>query len=142
MYDLFAERVQILPGALYIDPGQYSVSLLVSNSLGCTDDIIKKVTVEENIELFIPNTFTPNGDGVNDFFLPQGTGLNWDTFEMYVFDRWGNLIYKTNDINKPWNGKANGGNLLAQIDTYEWKVKVYGNDGEKRIYVGHVNLVR
>ncbi|MCE9537600.1 MAG: gliding motility-associated C-terminal domain-containing protein, partial [Bacteroidetes bacterium] len=63
-------------------------------------------------------------------------------FEMFIFDRWGNLIYQTDDIKKPWDGKANHGNELAQSDVYVYTVKITDFKMIKHKYRGVVTLVK
>ena len=126
----------------YSNSGTYSVMLIVSDSNGCADTVFYTVTVEGGYILFAPNTFTPNGDGHNEVFIPIGVGIDNDNFEMYIYDRWGNLIYKTIDINEPWDGKANGGRKIAQQDVYVWIVYTRDIFGKRHRYMGHVNLVR
>jgi gliding motility-associated-like protein len=93
--------------------------------------------------LYAPNAFTPlNVDGINDVFMPQGVGIDPENFEMTIFDRWGTEIYKTNDINKGWDGRANGGKNIAQIDVYVWKIKTKDYRGEDHSYIGHVTIVK
>jgi gliding motility-associated-like protein len=92
---------------------------------------------------FAPNAFTPfNHDGINDVFMPSGVGIDPDNFEMSIFDRWGNEIFKTTDLNKGWDGTANGGKNIAQIDVYVWKVKTKDFRGDSHSYVGHVTIVK
>ncbi|HLF46509.1 MAG TPA: gliding motility-associated C-terminal domain-containing protein, partial [Chitinophagaceae bacterium] len=92
--------------------------------------------------IYIPNCFTPNGDGVNDVFMPDGYGIDEQQFEMWIFDRWGNMIYYTEDLHKGWNGKANNGKEIAQIDTYVYKVRCKDVMGNRHTFIGKVSLVK
>lgn len=130
------------PEFTYSVTGSHTVKLVVYNDYGCFDTASKIIEVFPDYSIYIPNTFTPNGDGVNDLFFPKGTGINTSQFEMYIFDRWGNLIYKTTDINKGWDGRANGGMNIAQIDTYVWKIVVRDLYDQRHSYTGHVNLIK
>ena len=96
--------------------------------------------IEPDFMFYIPNAFTPDGDGINDSFIGQGMFVN--EFEMLIFDRWGNLIYKTDDITKPWDGKANSGNESAQMDVYIYLIKVTDFKLTKHSYRGTVTLVK
>ena len=89
---------------------------------------------------YIPNAFSPNDDGLNDSF--GGKGLFISTFEMMIFDRWGNLIFFSDDIDKPWDGRANHGTEIAQGDVYIYSVKIINLRKEKHVYKGIVTLVR
>lgn len=130
------------PSFTYQDTGTFMVELAIVNSFGCVDTIEYPIIVKEDYAIYVPNTFTPNGDGINDVFMPYGIGIDPDRFEMFIFDRWGNLIYQTRDITKGWDGKVQGHPNLSQIDTYVWKITTYDPDGSRRRYVGHVNLIR
>ena len=131
------------PVYAYSDTGSYSVQLIVTNNFGCTDTTIQSVSVIPEYVLYAPNAFTPfNHDGLNDLFMPQGVGIDPNNFEMSIFDRWGNLIFKTNDVYKGWDGKANGGSKIAQADTYVWKIVTKDYKGDNHQYIGRVTLVR
>ncbi len=126
----------------YADSGHYAVTLTVTNIYGCTDDTTVIVDVELDDTFYAPNCFTPDGDGTNDVFYPKGSGIDWSTFEMLIFDRWGNLIYKTTDINKPWDGRVQGKNAPAQIDVYVWVVNYETVLRKPYTHMGHISLVR
>jgi gliding motility-associated-like protein len=88
---------------------------------------------------FIPNTFTPNGDGLNDLFMPAVMGV--EDYRFMIFDRWGNLLFDTIDTYQGWDGRFKGNK--CQEDVYVWKI-AYTNvvNGEEIKVIGHVNLVR
>jgi gliding motility-associated-like protein len=129
------------PSFTYSAPGIYPVQLIVSNGQ-CTDTIIINIVVEEDFTFYAPNAFTPNGDGINDVFFPKGIMWKDGTYELYVFDRWGNQIFKSTDPAIGWDGKANGGNKIAQEDVYVWKVIMKDTHDKKHKFVGHVTLVK
>ncbi|MCZ2444529.1 MAG: gliding motility-associated C-terminal domain-containing protein [Flavobacteriales bacterium] len=90
--------------------------------------------------LFIPNSFTPNDDGLNDefqlYFNDRITEL-----EIFIFDRWGNTLFKSNDINFKWHGKS--GDLLLPLGVYAYRIKYSDDDGhiDQEIF-GHITLIR
>ena len=115
---------------------------MVENANGCRDTITHSVWIQGEYFIFTPNAFTPdNQDGNNDVFIPKGIGIEND-FQMFIYDRWGNLIYETDDVDKPWDGRANGGRDIAPQDVYVWLVYVRDNLGKKHQYIGHVTLIR
>jgi gliding motility-associated-like protein len=122
--------------------GIYTVSQVVYNQYGCMDSTSTTVEIIPQSILYVPNTFTPNGDGKNDFFTAYGQYI--ENFNMLIYDRWGNLIYTTNDMTKGWDGRANGGKDIAQIDTYVYVITYNETYGVARKYkkMGHVNLIR
>jgi gliding motility-associated-like protein len=125
----------------YADPGIYMVHLTVTSVYGCQDTISHPVEILTEFLLFVPNTFTPDGDGKNDFFVPILEGYEPDSYEWFIFNRWGDLIYQSNYANIPWDGNHNG--VKAKEDVYIWKIKVKDKvSHEKKEFFGHVNLLR
>lgn len=137
------DSASILQNPTYLFPGTgvYNIQLIVSTPHGCQDSVTIPLTVQEDYALFIPNTFTPNGDGHNDVFFPQGIGIDMEHYTMYIFDRWGNLIYQTSTWPGGWDGTVQGKGE-CQIDTYVYKIATQDNNGNKRMYVGPINLIR
>ncbi len=125
---------------VYADTGEYKIILIVSNQYSCFDTTHKIIFIEPSWAFFIPNVFTPNGDGINDSF--QGFGFGLLEYEMSIFDRWGDEIYHTRDYNDPWDGKANRGAKMAQIDVYVYLINIKDILGIKHFYRGIVSLVR
>jgi len=130
------------PTHTYADTGTYLVILIVSDSIGCPDTILKFVTVKSEYFLFAPNSFTPNNDGRNDEFIPQGIGIDEDNFEMHIYDRWGDEIFRTDDLFQGWDGRANNGSKIAQQDVYVWLILMRDIYGKRHRYIGHVTLIR
>ena len=124
----------------YLDTGTYIITLITSTQYNCIDTAYQTVIIEPDFLFYIPNAFTPDGDGINDTFIGKGVFIK--EFEMTIFDRWGNLIYKTDDIDKPWDGKVNKGNEIAQADEYIYLIQATDFKGGKNKYSGHVTLVR
>ena len=98
--------------------------------------------IESERTIFVPNSFTPNGDGNNDFFMPQGMGLDNDSFGMYIYNRWGELIYETHSTNQPWDGRSKEGNKIAQTEVYVWLLKTLDSNGNPIELKGHVTLLK
>lgn len=130
------------PTYIFLDTGVYMTTLIVTNSYGCQAIDSMPIIVQEDYALYIPNTFTPNGDGHNDVFFPQGIGVDPENYNMYIFDRWGNMIYTTNTWPGGWDGTVQGSSTLCQIDTYVYKITTKDPNGARRVYIGHVNLIR
>ncbi len=118
----------------------YLATLIVENIYGCKDTAEHFVEIAPEFTFYIPNAFSPNDDGVNDFFFGKGIGIV--DYDLFVFDRWGNLIFHGNNINDMWNGKANNGSEIAQQDVYVWKVKLTDVFNKKHNYIGTVTLVK
>ncbi len=122
--------------------GSYVIWLVVENSYGCVDSAYGEVNILDLYTFYAPNAFTPNGDGVNDFFIPQSTNLDYTSFEFYVYDRWGELIYDTNDPNAPWDGRAKSSRKIVQQDVYTWFVYVNEISGRRHQFIGHVTVIK
>ncbi|MGB3947424.1 MAG: PKD domain-containing protein, partial [Bacteroidia bacterium] len=128
------------PPHTYADTGTYTVQLIVQTNYQCLDTAYNNVVIEPDFMFFVPNAFSPNDDGVNDSFIGQGIFIN--EFNMFIFDRWGNLIYQTDDLNKPWDGKVKNGAEPAQTDVYIYSINLTNFKGDKYKYKGTVTLVR
>lgn len=115
----------------------YPVKLIVTNSFGCVDSIVRLLKIEDDYVIYIPNVFSPHKSGNNDVFKVQGIGFLADSFEMAIYDRWGTLIFKTNDINKGWDGTVKG-TILAPSDTYVYKIRLRDYKRREKTYVGHI----
>lgn len=127
------------PNHTYSAVGNYCINLTVSNGL-CIDSTTLCLIINPLFTFYIPNAFSPNGDGINDEFF--GKGENIKDFEMTIYDRWGNLLFYGDDITKHWRGLVNGGNEIAQQDVYVYVVKIKDNMNEEHKYIGSVSLVK
>lgn len=122
----------------------YYVTQWVINSYGCTDSITRPVEIQPIFTFYIPNAFTPNGDRKNEGFKGLGIGIDNTTYNLWVFDRWGLMIYHANDIDKAWDGHMLGheDKPVLQEDVYVWKVKFNDIFGKLHEYHGTVTLVK
>jgi gliding motility-associated-like protein len=131
------DPVFIFPGQ---DPSTFQVTLIATTMHGCTDTVSHIIVRQGIYSFYVPNAFTPNNDGINDYFLPFGEGISSTHYALYIFDRWGNLIFETDEANKSWDGRHMG--ELVPIGNYVWRIKtkdIY--DNEIHNYVGHVTVV-
>lgn len=134
-----AEGITPSPYA-YADTGMFTITLVTSTQYGCMDTSYQTVIIEPDFVFYIPAAFSPNGDGINDSFT--GKGVFIAEYEMMIFDRWGNLVYTTKDINQPWDGKANKGDEIAQRDVFIYSITVTDQKKELHYYKGTISLVR
>lgn len=118
--------------------GQYPVQLIANNVYGCVDTIVKMLEVMPEFTLYIPNAFTPNGDGYNEIFYAVGEEIA--EFEMLIFDRWGEAIFESSSIDSGWDGNYRG--VPVESEVYVYKVKVKDSLGEWHDIAGHITLVR
>ena len=113
---------------------------IVKNNYGCTDSLYKVIDVKPAYVIYIPNAFTPNADGLNDGFGAKGVGI--EKFEMQVFDRWGHIIFQTDDITKTWDGTVKGTEEPIKEDVYVWKAQVQDVFHKNHDLVGHVTILK
>lgn len=126
---------------VYENAGKYPVLLISTTEQGCSDTAVKYIDVRDDFNVFIPNTFTPNGDNVNDVFQVKSAGLRTEGFSMQLLNRWGREVYFTKDLADSWDGTIGG--QKAPVDVYIYKVRVIGAGGEgRKEYVGRFSLVR
>lgn len=108
---------------------------------GCVATDVVHVNVIPKYIVFIPNAFTPNGDGANDFFEVFGNKEAWKQFEVNVFDRWGERVYQSNDMNFKWDGMYHGKLLNPSVFVYMVKV-IYLDNYSEKLFKGSVTLIR
>lgn len=119
----------------------YTVTLLATNEFGCTDSISKVVPISEIILFYVPNAFTPDGDEHNNVFGPvMGTGFDAADFQFEIYNRWGEKIFESFDVNGRWDGTFQG--TLVQPGTYTWKL-TFGDlyNDERHMHVGSVSIL-
>ncbi|UYQ93561.1 PKD domain-containing protein [Chitinophaga horti] len=122
----------------YNKTGTYDVCLVAENQFQCADTICKTVDAIV-IPLFdVPSAFSPNGDGANDVFMVRGFGIS--KFNLKVFNRWGQLMFESNDPRVGWDGRFKG--QIQPMDAYAFTVVLEFSDGQKGSRTGSVTLLR
>jgi len=116
----------------------YTASLEVMSWIGCRDSAYTNIPGPVN--LYVPTAFTPNNDGLNDAFAVHLSGVK--DFEMWVFNRWGEEVFHTQDPLEPWIGEVNGGAHYAPNGIYNWVVRLKGFNTDAQEYTGTVQLMR
>lgn len=122
---------------IYGSTGIFNIRLIAINNSGCVDTSYGTIEINEGLSFFVPNSFTPNGDGVNDYF--QGYGINFTSYQLQIFNRWGDKIYESNDYLKPWDGKIKG---AVQNEVYVYKINVIDKFREIHNYIGSVTVAK
>ncbi len=127
---------------MFQDAGNFPVAMVVTNTWGCSDSIVKIITVDPDFSVFIPNTFTPNDDGRNELFGPVLHSIK--EMEFAVFDRWGQVIFSTRSTDKGWDGTFKGKPCME--GTYAWKLHLKTQSSipnqKEKFMTGHVLLMR
>lgn len=122
----------------YYDEGVYTVTLTTEEG-ACTDEVTKTIVVTLPLGYEMPNIFTPNGDGQNDFFTINA--LNAKTLEIVILNRWGNVVFESTDVDFKWNGKKNNDGAECEDGTYFYKFKIEDLSGNVKEEHGFVQLV-
>jgi gliding motility-associated-like protein len=125
------------PMNVYAEEGDYLVMLTATNGI-CFSTITQNVHLDPETFIYIPNSFTPNGDGLNDGFTAKGIGV--EDFSMAIYDRWGTELYYSAIIDQPWNGTYKGKD--CPVETYVYRIDIVDVKGENQSFSGSVNLVR
>lgn len=127
------------PTHVFRRPGQYRVVLRAFNPVtGCLDSLVYEYLFVDSVQIILPNAFTPNGDGINDIF----TGLlrNLKEVDFRIYDRWGGLVYRTNQVVVRWNGTSNGSDCAAGI--YPFVLEARGKNERPYQLTGQIVLIR
>ncbi len=130
------------PTYTFQDTGLFEIRLIAFHETGCPDTIIQLIDIEPLVDYYVPNAFTPNGDGDNDSFLGKGFLEGLKDFEMSIYNRWGEQIYETQDPFIGWNGRKENVGQQAPQGVYVWEVKYIGPRGDVERQRGHVTLLR
>lgn len=144
-WDFAGQGADSVPSPVFVFndqlPGQHTVTLTSTNSNGCQDSYSAVVIIDGLFNLYVPNSFTPDGDGLNEGFKPIGEGIDPNGYEFSVFDRWGERIFDTKDPSHVWDGTYKG--ELCQTGVYAWRLVVAAlYTDEVKEYFGSVTLLR
>ncbi len=134
------ESTEQNPLYTFPDTGKFNVELIVTNIFGCIDTVSNPLQSYPPFSFFIPNAFTPDGDGLNDSF--SGLGEGFVAFEMFIFNRWGEMIFHTEDYASKWGTGARGVLDRIQIDVYAYKIILTKPTLERQEYIGRISVVR
>jgi gliding motility-associated-like protein len=125
------------------EPGIYDVQLIVTDTAGCQSIIGGTIRLLAEFTVFVPNSFTPNGDGVNDAFRPITEGIVNDTYLFEIFDRWGNIIFSTRDPGTAWHGEIKDGSYYPQPEVFQYRVTAEPVSSRgKQVFTGRVTMLR
>ena len=122
--------------------GIFPVTLTAINPFGCQASVTRPIVIEADQVVYIPNAFTPNGDGKNDFFIVQGDGYVTEDFAMSIYNRWGEKIFETQDITEPWKGDVRGGGNIVHNEVFVYRVSYRDVLGKLHTRTGHVTVLK
>lgn len=122
--------------------GSFLIQLVAMNSAGCSDTAQQAVSVVDDLIFYVPNAFTPNGDESNNAFEPVFTsGIDQQNFNLTIYNRWGEVIFESNDPKIGWDGTYKG--VLVQEGIYTWNLRFKSpNNDKKQVYSGSVSVLR
>lgn len=132
------QSTNVHPQNTYSDPGLYYITLIAIDDKGCIDSITKPINIEEEWYIYVPNTFLPNGGRINSVFEASIIGISQLTIT--VFNRWGEVVFTSNEPRFTWDGTYKGGYVTD--GTYTWKIDLVTNSGRQKNLVGHVNVLK
>lgn len=137
-------KTDVNPTVSFPAIGTYHIKLRATSFNGCKDEMTSIVNVTNAFNVYIPSSFSPNADGLNDYFFPVFSpyGLDTRSFEMSIFDRWGKLVYNSKDVTKGWDGTYfNKGDMTLKEGVFVYLIKF--KDQEGRVYErnGTVTLI-
>jgi len=131
---------QFNPVHKYETDGTYFITLITSNNYGCKDTAVEKLEIDPKYNFYIPNAFTPNADGDNDIFTAVGEEI--EEFNMQIFNRWGELIYETSNLQTGWDGTAKGNSEISMEGVYVYNIKLKYWEGLNHKFVRKVSLLK
>lgn len=121
-------------------PACYEVILQITDANNCPDSDTVQVCIQPTYSIYFPNAFTPNNDGVNTTFGGMGEGIK--QYNMWIFNRWGEMIFHTDDMARQWDGRRKGEGEICLQDVYIYKAEVVDIFNQEHIYLGKVTLVK
>jgi gliding motility-associated-like protein len=132
------------PQYTFPDTGSYPVTLIITNENGCIDSTTNIVYINPEVSIYIPNAFTPNSDGLNDFFAPRGKYIDTEKYSLTIYSRWGNKVFESTSLENGWNGKIQGSNLPVPEDVYIWQLVARDSRTKQLISpsMGQVTVIR
>ncbi|NOR87737.1 MAG: T9SS type B sorting domain-containing protein, partial [Bacteroidales bacterium] len=122
------------------DTGKYELKMYTINQFGCIDSTSRYFEVTPVYNFYVPTGFSPNGNGTNDTFGPVGKYFDMDSYSLRIFNRWGEMIFTTNDFYEQWDGTTKNGEV-APIDTYAWIIQVTDMNGNYKLMRGAITLL-
>ncbi|MEQ1734413.1 MAG: PKD domain-containing protein, partial [Bacteroidia bacterium] len=141
--DLTSQTTTYVPSHThqYKDSGTYIITQYVTTNFGCKDTAYQTLQINPSAILFIPNTFTPNADGVNDYFNAKGYGII--KYELRIFDRWGKVVGIVTELTASgWDGNDINTGQRCKTEVYTWQLNYTTVLNEKRVQIGKVTLLK
>ncbi len=136
--DSLVTTTALNPVHQFTSPGEYDVTLVTQSPNGCIDSITYRIVIVEDVAIYLPNSFTPDGNGINDLFTPIGASLHH--FNMIIYNRWGEIVYEGDD--QAWNGLDQHTSKPAPQAVYVYRIDFKDSKADKQVVTGRVTLIR
>jgi gliding motility-associated-like protein len=133
---------QFHPAHTYSNHGNYTIMLVANNSFNCPDTAYQSIVINPSWELFVPNAFTPDGDNYNNVFYTKGYGIQEQGFTLRIYNRWGETLFESHDMNVGWDGTYFKDNSAVKDGVYIWTVQFIDVTNRKQERKGHFTLIR
>lgn len=130
------------PTFTFRDTGVYNITQIVRHESGCADTATAVIPIRPVPTFFLPNAFTPNNDGLNDIFIPVGDFFGAAEYDFTIWNRWGERIFQTEDINEGWNGQRDNSGAHAPGGVYAYVIQYFDGFGIQQRLTGHCTLIR
>jgi len=130
------------PHHTFHNVSNYLVTLVAENEFLCRDTVFQTVAIIDEFTFYAPTAFSPDNNGINDYFKIFGHGIDNNNFKLIVYDRWGEPIFESEDINHAWDGRAKQGNDVVQIGTYTWACIFKDDNGVLHEETGRITVIR
>jgi len=123
--------------------GVYPILLTVTDINNCVDTMLSVVQINEFFNVFVPNAFSPNGDGINDEFFVVGKDIDPSRFQLKIYNRWGELVFETDDMGKPWLGNHESGDYYVPDGAYDYVIEAWSKTtSDRKIVRGFITILR
>ena len=122
--------------------GRFTVNLTATNQLGCSTKTSQIIEVQQDYNLLAPTAFSPNGDNLNDEFMPKALPLMELPFTLTIYDRQGKLVYQTTDSSQPWDGKYTQEGIPAPVGVYVWVCQLTKENSETEVYQSQIIITK
>ncbi len=120
----------------------YLIGLIAVTSEGCKDTVYSKILVDDKFTMYVPTAFSPDNDGINDVFMCKAHGVDNDNFNLKIYNRWGKIIWETNDINEAWDGTKMNTKRVVEAGVYIWLITTRSFSGVEYQRSGKVTLIK
>jgi gliding motility-associated-like protein len=123
--------------------GIYQITLISTNENGCSDTLVRELEIKDDLLWFIPNSFSPNEDGINDIWRPVGNEVDVTNYRLTIYDRLGREVFHTTNFDQGWNGAVEGSDYYVDPGVFTYFIKVTSRTTtEKFEFTGTITAVR